>query len=123
MQRLFEGTKRKSSVRAFAISALLLHFTPTAQGREDVTPPTAATKPPAGSTAPQPKSQPSSPTTGTPTGDTPASLTAVSLNAAEQNSQSLSTIRVPEVQPAKPADVIGVEHLPSRRNWLILSIA
>jgi hypothetical protein len=123
MQRFFYGAKRKLSVGAFAISALLLHFAPTAQGREDVTLPTATTTPPAGSTAVLPKSQPSSPTPSMPAGDAPASLTAVSLNTAEQNSQSLSTIRVPEVQPAKPADVIGVERLPSRRNWLILSIA
>jgi hypothetical protein len=123
MQRFFYGKKGKLFVGAFAISALLLHFVPPAQAREDVTPPTVTTTPRADSTTVQPKPQPSSATNGTPTGDIPASLTAVSLNTAEQNSQSLSTIRVPEVQPAKPANVIGVERLPSRRNWLILSIA
>jgi hypothetical protein len=123
MQRFFNDDKRKLFVGAFAISALLLHFAPAAQARGDVTPPAVTTIPPADSTTLQPKSRLSSPTNGTPTGDTPASLTAVSLNTAEQNSQSLSTVRVPDVQPAKPASVIGVERLPSRRNWLILSIA
>ena len=48
-------------------------------------------------------------------------LTADAMGSAK-GSQSLSTIRVPAT-PAKPAPVIGVEVIPSRRKWLILSIA
>jgi len=40
-----------------------------------------------------------------------------------QNSQSFSTIRLPEPQPTKPARVISAERLPSRRTWLLLSVA
>lgn len=49
-------------------------------------------------------------------------LTADAMSPA-QGSQSLSTIRVPTTPDAKPAPVIGVEVIPSRRKWLILSIA
>jgi hypothetical protein len=49
-------------------------------------------------------------------------LTVVSLESASQNSQSLATVRVPSIEPATPKKVIPVENLPSRRNWLILSI-
>jgi hypothetical protein len=49
-------------------------------------------------------------------------LTADAMRPA-QSSQSLSTIRVPATPEAKPAPVIGVEVIPSRRKWLILSIA
>jgi len=47
---------------------------------------------------------------------------ATTADPSAQNSQSLSTIRVPDVQP-KPTGVISAERLPSRRNWLILSLA
>lgn len=49
-------------------------------------------------------------------------LTADAAGTA-QGSQSLSTIRVPTTPAAKPAPVIGVEVIPSRRKWVILSIA
>jgi hypothetical protein len=49
-------------------------------------------------------------------------LTATTLDPAGQNSQSLETIRVPSIEPAKPAKVISVEQVPSRKSWLILSI-
>jgi hypothetical protein len=49
-------------------------------------------------------------------------LTAVSLDATSENSQTLSTVRVPSIQPATPKKMIPVEEVPSRRNWLILSI-
>ena len=62
--------------------------------------------------------QPTTPSTGS---ESPK-LTAVSLDSASQNSQSLSTIRVPSIEPATPKKLIPVESLPSRRNWLILSI-
>lgn len=40
-----------------------------------------------------------------------------------QNSQSLETIRVPQLPYAKPVKIVGVERVPSRKTWLILSIA
>jgi hypothetical protein len=49
-------------------------------------------------------------------------LTAVSLDATSENSQILSTVRVPSIQPATPKKVLPVEEVPNRRNWLILSI-
>ena len=51
-----------------------------------------------------------------------ARLTTVSLDATSQNSQALSTIRVPSIEPAKPRKVIPVEDQRPRRNWLILTI-
>jgi hypothetical protein len=49
-------------------------------------------------------------------------LTAVSLDATSENSQTLSTVRVPSIQPATPKKVLPVEEVPNRRNWLTLSI-
>jgi len=49
-------------------------------------------------------------------------LTTVSLDATSQNSQALSTIRVPSIEPATPRKVISVEDQSPRRNWLILTI-
>jgi hypothetical protein len=51
-----------------------------------------------------------------------ASLNAVSLDKS-QNSQSLSTVRIPEPQPAKPIKIIPVEKTPPQRTWVILSLA
>ncbi|HTR47971.1 MAG TPA: hypothetical protein VMM16_11360 [Verrucomicrobiae bacterium] len=56
----------------------------------------------------------------------PATLTTASLetsNGNNQNSQSLSTVRVPSIQPATPPKVIPVQDMPSHRKWLALSIA
>ena len=49
-------------------------------------------------------------------------LTATTLDPAGRNSQSLETIRVPSIEPAKPTKVISVEQIASRKSWLILSI-
>jgi hypothetical protein len=49
-------------------------------------------------------------------------LATVSLDATSQNSQALSTIRVPSIEPATPRKVISVEEQHPRRNWLILTI-
>jgi hypothetical protein len=38
-----------------------------------------------------------------------------------QNSQSFSTVRIPDFKAGKMAARIGIERLPSRRNWIILS--
>jgi len=49
-------------------------------------------------------------------------LNPASLRAALQNSQSLSMIRVPESESVQ-GRFISAESLPSRRNWIALSIA
>jgi len=50
-----------------------------------------------------------------------ATLTAVSL-ADIQNSQSLSSIRIPEAQPGKAIEVMAAERLPARKCWIALSL-
>jgi hypothetical protein len=44
-----------------------------------------------------------------------------SLLPASDNAEMLSTIRIPENIGHKERETIGVERLPSRRNWIILS--
>jgi hypothetical protein len=53
----------------------------------------------------------------------PATLLADNAGAAPQNSQDLGTIHLPELTPAKSTRIIGVETVPSRKAWLLLSIA
>ena len=53
---------------------------------------------------------------------TKATLAAASLKTSENTPVSLSTVRVPPIQPATPVKVIYPESVPSRRNWLLLSI-
>jgi hypothetical protein len=52
----------------------------------------------------------------------PTALNPASLDGAFQNSPSLSMIRIPPPQSA-PVRLISAESLPSRRNWVALSIA
>jgi hypothetical protein len=42
--------------------------------------------------------------------------------SSAQNSQSLSTIRIPESKATKPIEVIRTQNMPSRRSWLLLSL-
>ena len=56
-------------------------------------------------------------------GNSPSLHPASAAIPSTENSQSLSTIRLPEAQPAKPTRVISAERLPSRRTWLLLSFA
>jgi len=49
-------------------------------------------------------------------------LTALSLENSE-NSRSLSSIRVPAVQPVKPVEVARAEKRPPTRSWWALTIA
>jgi hypothetical protein len=51
----------------------------------------------------------------------PRAFRLASLDSAGNNTQTLSTIHIPE-QDAKPFRTIGVEAAPSQRNWLALSI-
>jgi hypothetical protein len=108
-----------------AIAALLFQFGPAAQALPDVSlaPATTVAKTvPADSMPDQPKPAVAKSSTSDPTGSSSAVLTVASLEGTSQNSQALSTIRVPEPPPAKPVRVIAVESYP-RKSWLLLSIA
>jgi len=98
-----------------AIAALLLHFTPT-QALPDVTVIPVASVASADKSPDKSLDQPAS-------RPSVAKLTTASLESSTQNSQSLSTIRVPDVQPAKSPSPILVERYPSRKTWLLLAIA
>jgi hypothetical protein len=106
----------------FAIAALFLNLSPSVQALPDTTIP-AVTKTVPASTPVKPEPRPASSTNNNSTEPAPAILNASSYPTTEENSQSLSTIRVPEVQSEKSAEVIGVERTPSRRTWLLLAIA
>src|SRR5208282_2997725 len=110
-----------------AIAALLLHLTPSIQPLPDVTVISVASVASADKSPDksldQPTSRPSVPASGAPDAASAAKLTTASLESSSQNSQSLSTIRVPDVQPAKSPNPILVERYPSRKNWLLLAIA
>ncbi|HXX45070.1 MAG TPA: hypothetical protein VEJ38_10090 [Candidatus Acidoferrales bacterium] len=105
-----------------ATVALLLHLAVAAPSDADVNAKPAAEQsstqdPFAAPTKPQPAATVASDSTDSPT------LTAAKYESSSQNSQSLSTIRVPPVQPGTQSKVIMVENSPSRRKWLVLSIA
>lgn len=51
------------------------------------------------------------------------SLTGTSLGASMQDSQALSTIRIPDSESDKLASVTLPETVPSRRNWIVLAVA
>jgi len=53
---------------------------------------------------------------------TPHVLHAAVVGVA-QNSQSLSTIRIPDATQPKNSGIISAERMPSRRNWLLLGFA
>lgn len=107
----------------FAIAALLLHLAPAADTKiaTDITAAASATPGPTSNAAPSatPKPAPN------PTNPAPASSAAKTVTLADgsQNSQSLSTLRLPDPAPAKPVRVIAAETTPPRKNWLILSFA
>ena len=108
---------------AFATVALLLQLAVAAPAAPDATtqssPTTTTSNDPF---AVQANAQPGV-TNAVSSGTNSATLTTAKFDGSGQNSQSLSTIRVPSVQPATPSKVIGVESAPSRRRWLMLSIA
>jgi len=108
----------------FAIVALLFNLTPAAHALPDVDLTSAATvaKTAGATLAPtQPAAADTSAGVSNKTGSD--SVTVASLGLNPQNSQSFETIRVPEQTPAKPARFIAAESLPSRRVWLLLSVA
>ena len=54
-------------------------------------------------------------------GNAAPKLTAVSLGSSD-NTQALSTIRVPELNPGKPTGVTAAENKPYKREWLALMV-
>jgi len=110
---------------ALATVALLLHLAaavPVAPDADVAVKPAVAKAAETDPFANQPATQPSSRPENASGESASPTLTAASLSTGNQNSQSLSTIRVPPVQPAAPAKIIAVESVPSRRTWLILSM-
>lgn len=119
----------------FAIAALLFHIGPAVPGAAA----TAAKSATYAKPAPVPAVQtlPDAPTPSLVTPITPAASNSVSasnnpapklttfrlasLDSAGNNTQTLSTIHIPE-QDAKPFRRMEIESAPSRRNWLALSI-
>ena len=55
-------------------------------------------------------------------GNSAPKLTAVSFETND-NSQALSTIRIPEPNPGKPVGVTAAEKKPYVRKWLVLAVA
>jgi hypothetical protein len=111
----------------FAIAALFFQFTPAVHALRDVdlrsaAPVVTSAPAPADALPDQPKTSTNSSAKSDSTGAAAATLTVASLESTSQNSQSLSTIRLPDPVPAKSAGVISAEGYP-RRNWMLLSIA
>ena len=52
-----------------------------------------------------------------------ATLTAASLKSSDASARSLASVRLPDPPTPKPVEVISVQNSPSRRNWLILTVA
>ncbi len=108
-----------------AIAALLFQFGPAGHALPNVSlvPATTVAKSASTDAKPdQPKPAGATSSTSDPSASAAGSMTVASLEATSQNSQALSTIRLPEPPSAKPVRVITPETY-SRRNWLLLSIA
>lgn len=55
--------------------------------------------------------------------ESPVSSGSRASSESAQNSQSLSTVHIPEPKPVKPISIKPTETVPSRRSWLILTLA
>ncbi|MDR3721491.1 MAG: hypothetical protein P4L00_07820 [Candidatus Acidoferrales bacterium] len=112
-----------------AIAALFLQIAPVAHALPDVAlgstiPIVSTASADAKPDQPKPSGVSSASAEKDPAVNAPARLTAASLESTSQNSQALSTIRVPEPLPSKPVRVIAAENENySRRSWMLLSIA
>ena len=109
-----------------AIAALLFQMAPAIQALPDATLKpiaTAAKAAPATPASTDPAASHSEALKGVSSPATPASITETALDTTSKNSESLSTLRLPEPPSAKPVEVISAVQMPSRRNWLILSVA
>lgn len=109
-----------------AMAALLFQLAPATQALPDVAlkPLTPATK--AAPATPAPAEPATSRTSAAKTSSNASSSNSyaeAAFDSASENSRALSTVRLPEPQPAKPVEIIPAVQMPSRRNWLILSVA
>ncbi len=114
----------------FAIAALLFHIGPAVPAAAANAAKSAASAQPA--PAPVVATLPDAPLPSILTAHGSVSVDATratqpafrlaAVDSPAHNSQTLSTIHIPEPD-AKPFQRIGVEAAPSRRNWLALSIA
>jgi hypothetical protein len=105
-----------------AITILLLHLAPAADIRAgaDVS---AAIQPVGANATETTTASTSTPSShGVELRSISDSATTTDLANASASAQSFSNIRIPDPQPAQPLRLIPVENMPSRRNWLILSV-
>jgi hypothetical protein len=107
----------------FAIAALLFQINPAIQHLDVSAVVPAATTVVGSSTADQPK--PNAAAAGK---DDPKASSSNSMNASAPMSktpdfQAFSNFRLPDARPIKQYRIVSVENTPSRRNWMILSIA
>lgn len=108
-------------VLAFAV--LLFNITPNIQAVPKAAVAAVASAQPANAlpAAPVPNKPAADAVAATKSGS--ATLFADSAAPAAQNSQALETIHVPELPASKPTQTIRVEGMPSRKAWILLSIA
>ena len=109
-----------------AMAALLFQLAPATQALPDVVlkPLTPAAKAaPATPAATEPATNRTSEAKTSSNAASSNSYAETAFDSASANSKAFSTVRLPEPQPAKPVEVIPALEMPSRRNWLILSVA
>jgi hypothetical protein len=105
----------------FATLVLLMHLPWVPPGDVDTSRLPAIPPAAAASASTDSKTAPHA-TTAVADSSTKPTLEATAATPESQNSQALSTIRVPTIEPAKPNKIILPDAAPSRRKWLALSI-
>ncbi len=108
-------------VLAFAV--LLFQITPNIQAVPKAAVAAVASAQPANALPAAPVPNKPAADTAAATDSGSATLYADSAAPAAQNSQTLETIHVPELPTGKRTKTIGVENAPSRKAWILLSIA
>ncbi len=111
----------------FAIAALMFQFAPAIQAVPDVDVRSTVSvvksaSASAGDLPDQPQPSTTTSVKSESAGAAPGKLTMVSLETSVKDSQTLSSIRLPDPAPAKPVRVISAETYP-KRDWILLSIA
>jgi hypothetical protein len=111
----------------FAIAALMFQFAPAIQAVPDVdvrstVPVVKSASASAGDLPDQPQPSTTTSVKSESAGAASGKLTMVSLETSVKDSQTLSSIRLPDPAPAKPVRVISAETYP-KRDWILLSIA
>ncbi len=111
----------------FAIAALMFQFAPAIHAISDADVRSAApivksASATTGALPDQPQPSTTSTVAADPASATSGKLTMVSLETSVKDSQTLSSIRLPDPAPAKPVRIISAETYP-KRDWILLSIA